>query len=499
MGRPDLACMPSTRLQSFMNLHRASRVAEAEAGYRECLREGDDEAAMPLATLLLQQARYAEAAMLLEPLAGASPERADIAVNLSVALRHCGRLDDAFEAARLASVSAPAQVSVWNALGLAALDLGRTEEALAAFTSGIELAPSHPVLALHRAHALRRLARNAEALPAYEQAVRANPRLVEGWRGLAQVQATLGQAEAALHCRARALQLAPHDHEVAFEHAVALLQADQTEAAVRWLGQAVRTHPDDAQAWAWLGRARLKQRDLDGARDAFERAHAIDPADATIAHFHAASTGRVPEGVESEYIRRLFDDFADRFEDTLVVRLAYDTPRRMMDFLRRHGAETASTVLDLGCGTGLMGQQLARSGRSIDGVDLSPRMLDHARAKEVYRDLHAGEVVEFMRRQSTQWQLVVAVDVLIYLRDLRPLFAAALPCVAPAGCFAFTIERGSDDTELQPVTGRYRHAPARVVAELAEAGFVDIARDAVVLRMESGQPVAGELLLARRP
>ena len=171
----------------------------------------------------------------------------------------------------------------------------------------------------------------------------------------------------------------------------------------------------------------------------------------------------------------------------------------MMDFLRRHGAETASTVLDLGCGTGLMGQQLARSGRSIDGVDLSPRMLDHARAKEVYRDLHAGEVVEFMRRQSTQWQLVVAVDVVIYLRDLRPLFAAALPCVAPAGCFAFTIECSSDDTELQPVTGRYRHAPARVVAELAEAGFVDIAHDAVVLRMESGQPVAGELLLARRP
>jgi predicted TPR repeat methyltransferase len=106
---------------------------------------------------------------------------------------------------------------------------------------------------------------------------------------------------------------------------------------------------------------------------------------------HAASSGTLPEDVESEYIRRLFDDFADRFEDTLVGHLAYDTPHRMKQFLHRHAADGAASVLDLGCGTGLMGQQLARSGRSIDGVDLSPRMLDHARAKEGYRDLHAGD------------------------------------------------------------------------------------------------------------
>lgn len=490
--------MPSPRLQSSIQLHRAARVDEAEAGYRQCLREGDDEAVMPLATLLLQQARHGEAATLLEPLARASPERADVAVNLSIALRHCGRLEEAFAAARQALAATPAQVSAWNALGLAALDLGRAEEALAAFTSGLELAPSHPALTLHRAHALRRLACNAEALPVYEQVVRTNPDLVDGWRGLAQVQATLGQPEAALQSRARALRLAPHDHEVAFEHAIALLHAERTEASLRWLEQAVQTHPDDAQAWAWLGRARLKQRDLDGARHAFERAQAIDPNDATVAHFHAASSGRVPEGVESEYIRRLFDDFADRFEETLVGRLAYDAPSRMTAFLRRHGADTASTVLDLGCGTGLMGQQLVRNGRSIDGVDLSPRMLEHARAKAVYRDLHAGEVVEFLRRECAQWELVIAVDVVIYVPDLRPLFAATLPRIAAGGCFAFTIECSSSDNELQAVTGRYCQHPERVIADLGAAGFVRIEREAVVLRLESGRPVAGELLLARR-
>lgn len=454
---------------------------------------------MPLATLLLQSARHEEAAALLEPLARSSPERVDVAVNLSVALRNCGRSEEALEVARRASSLAPQHLSAWNALGLAALQLDRAEEACAAFENGLRLAPAHPALTLHHAHALRRLGRHVEAGAAYEGMVTANPALVEGWRGLGQTQAALGHADAALRSRARARQLAPHDQEIALEHAVALLQAGRVHDAVQGLQQATQANGDDAQAWAWLGRAHLKQGDLSQARTAFEHAHALDPRDATIAHLHAASSGTLPEDVESEYIRRLFDDFADRFEDTLVGHLAYDTPQRMKEFLRRHAADSASTVLDLGCGTGLMAQQLARSGRFVDGVDLSSRMLARAREKRIYRALHEAEAGAFLRGTSAQWELMVAVDVLNYLPDLRPLFAAAWPRVASAGSFAFTIERsGGNRTELQAVTARYRHVVENVVAELDDAGFVDVVHEDVVLRMESGQPVAGALMLARR-
>jgi predicted TPR repeat methyltransferase len=491
--------MPSRRLQTSIALHRAARLDEAEAGYRECLREGEHEAVMPLAALLLQSARHQDAVALLEPLARSSPERVDVAVNLSVALRNCGRLEEALEVARRASSRAPEQLTAWNAHGLAALELDRAEEARAAFENGLRIAPGHLALTLHHAHALRRLGRNAEAMAAYESVVEADPALVEGWRGLAQVQAALGDVDAALRCRTRARQLAPRDREIALEHAVALLHAGRVREAVQGLQQATHANVDDAQAWAWLGRAQLRQGDLAQAQTSFERAHALDPHDATIAHLHAASTGSMPGEVESEYIRRLFDDFADRFEDTLVGHLAYDTPRRMRDFLRGHGADAAASVLDLGCGTGLMAQQLARPGRFVDGVDLSPRMLAHARAKRIYRELHEAEVGAFLRDATAQWELVVAVDVLNYLPDLRPLFAAAWSRITPAGSFAFSIERaGGDGTELLAVTARYRHAVAQVVAELRDAGFVDIVHEDVVLRMESGQPVAGALMLARR-
>ena len=492
--------MPTARFETILELHRAGRLEAAEAGYRDCLRDGETKAGMPLAVLLLQQARFTEAAEVLEPLADAAPDNADLAVNLSVALRRSGRREEALPVAQRACALAPERIQSWNAMGLAALELDRHDDALTAFDAGLRLAPGHRALNLHRAQCLRRLSRSEEALPLFAQVVREAPDLLAGWRGLAAAQADLGQMDAALRSRERALQLDPRDRDVVLEHAAALLQVGNAADAVQRFSAWLQIDADDAQAWVWLGRAHLKQGDLQAARAAFENARTHAPSDPVIAHFHAAITGVLPDAVESEYIRCLFDDFADRFEHTLVDRLAYATPVRLARFLQQHGADGANSVLDLGCGTGLMARELARSGRDIDGVDLSPRMLAHARAKGLYRELHAAELVQFLRAASAHWELIVAADVFVYVAELQPVFAAVFQSLPPGGCFAFTVECSAEGgTELLPATGRYRHAPERTSAELTEAGFGGIVREAVVLRFESGQPVAGEMLLARRP
>jgi predicted TPR repeat methyltransferase len=491
---------PNARLQAAQSLQQTGRLAEAEAGYRECLRAGDALAAGPLATLLLQQERDLEAAELLEPLVGASPANGELVVNLSVALRRLGRLDEALQHARRGSSLLPRAVPAWNALGLALLESGKPDQALAAFDSGLKTAPQHPALSLHRAMALRRLGRNEEALRLYALLVRAFPQVLQAWRGLADAQSALGQMPAALHSQQQALALAPHDPEVVFEHATALLQAGNALEAVRQLESIVNSRQDDTQAWVWLGRAHLKLDDVSAARTAFERAKALDGDDAMIAHFHAAATGALPEAVETDYIRILFDDFADRFEHTLVGQLAYDTPAQLARMLNRHGADAADRVLDLGCGTGLMATHLARPGRVIDGVDLSPRMLERARAKGLYAELHTAELTGFLRDATARWDLIVATDVFIYLPDPGASFALTLARLTPGGWFGFSIETSAgEDAELLPQTGRYRQAPARIAAELSAAGFVAITQESIVLRLESGKPVAGALFVARRP
>ena len=488
------------RLETLNSLLQAGRLQEAEAGYRLLLHAGDAQAAGPLATLLLQQERDRDVVEVLEPLVRAAAENGEVIVNLSVALRRLGRLDEALQHARRGSVLLPRAVPAWNAFGVAAMESGLLEEALAAFDSGLKVAPQHPTLHLHRAMVLRRLNRNTEALPIYAQLVRAFPKMPEGWRGLADVQSALGQTDAALRSSQQARTLAPHDFEVAFEHAKALLRAGHAVEAARLLENLLKARQDHAQAWVWLGRAHLKLDDLAASRTAFERAKTLDPDDAGIAHFHAAATGTLPAAVETDYIRNLFDDFADDFEHTLVEQLAYDTPAQLARFLQRQGADAGPRVLDLGCGTGLMAAHLARPGRIIDGVDLSPRMLERARAKGLYRELHTAELIEFLRDARADWDLIVATDVFIYIPDAAASFALTLARLRPGGWFGFSIETSvGDGTELLPQTGRYRQASARIARELADAGFANITEESIVLRLESGKPVAGALFVAQRP
>lgn len=488
----------SDPFDTALALHRAGDLSRAERAYRACFPGREVEIGPALSVLLLQQGRFKEAAALLMPLAEVLPADMDVAVNLSLALRRSARTEAALDVARRASHQAPERVSVWNALGLAAMECQRFDEALAALETGLRVAPGNTALALHRSQCLRHLGRHDAALAAFSGLVQASPDLLDAWRGLGNVQAALGHAGAALRSRVQALRLAPRDRDVMFEHGVALMQAGDASAAAT-VFEALSNTDEDAQAWCWLGRARLKADDLQGARAAFARAKALAPDDPTIAHFHAATTGELPQSVEGDYIRTLFDDFADRFERTLVGGLGYATPAHLARLLRAHGADTGDAVLDLGCGTGLMAAELARAGRHIDGVDLSPRMLDHAREKGFYRSLHAAEIVAFLREAEECWDLVIAADVFVYVADLRPVFAAVHDRLAAGGVFAFSVERSAgDDTELVPSTGRYRHAVPRLLAELEAAGFVGVVHEAAMLRRESDQPVQGELLLARR-
>lgn len=486
--------MADPRLESCLALHRANHLGEAEAGYRQCLAAGID-AALPLSGLLLQQGRHAEVVDLLEPRCTTRVDNANMAINLSIALRKTGRNDDALRHARQASELAPQQPAAWNALGLAQLESGAVADALHAFDRGLGLAPGHTALELHRAKALRRLDRHREAIAVLERVIGAAPDLLEAWRDLTSARNALGLYPAALDSATSALRLAPNDLDVALEHAVALLNAGQTGNAIKRLEKLEA----DPQTWMWLAQARLRDNDVAGARAAYERAATHDPDNPFIRHFLAAIDGHLPEAVETDYIRKLFDDFAPRFESTLVDALAYGTPKTIAQFLERSGVTSAQEVLDLGCGTGLMAAELAAPGRNIDGLDLSERMLTQARAKGIYRALHAAELLEFLRGSEQRWDLVLAADVFVYVARLEPVFAAIHDRLAVGGHFVFSVESSDGaDTQLPPQTGRYRHAPDQLEQQLLAAGFSDVRREPLTVRMEVGQPVRGEIMLARR-
>ncbi|WP_244497730.1 class I SAM-dependent DNA methyltransferase [Aureimonas sp. AU40] len=274
-------------------------------------------------------------------------------------------------------------------------------------------------------------------------------------------------------------------------------------AAADLMRQAVELAP----GWT-LGRMRLgafleETGEREEALRLYRAALAEDAADPYGAGLKLAALGAapVPEAPPPAFVAGLFDQYAEGFETALVQRLGYRVPDLLFEALMAQSPSLRfGRALDLGCGTGLMGERLRPVTETLHGVDLSPGMLDKARRKRIYDHLAEGDVALAEAPDRLLYDLLTAADVLTYLGDLAPVFARAAKLLAPGGLFAFSVE-ADDGTEggyaLRPSL-RYAHAPAWLAAGLAEAGFTLLSERREELRRDRGEPVRGALLVAMK-
>ena len=270
-------------------------------------------------------------------------------------------------------------------------------------------------------------------------------------------------------------------------------------AAAELLAETVEAAPGFAAAWFLLGEAREGQGESEAAREAYGRALALDPADRLGAALRRARLGgEAAEGVMSAaYVRTLFDQYADRFDTALREKLAYRGPELLLEAVRAACATQGRDVrfgaaLDLGCGTGLAGVLFAPLVERLDGVDLSPAMLEKARALGLYAALEAGEMGAALGAMPAGGlDLVLAADALCYVGDLAPIFHAARAALASGGLFAFTLETHEGEGVLLRETLRYAHGEDYVRALAAEAGLAVVLLERASTRSEKGVPVPG--------
>lgn len=247
--------------------------------------------------------------------------------------------------------------------------------------------------------------------------------------------------------------------------------------------------------------ARLQLR-LDRRADAlitWRRMLALNPDHAEARHMVAVLAGEVPEKANEAYVAALFDAFADSFDEKLVGWLDYRAPQHVAASARAALGEgkTAARAIDLGCGTGLLAPELRGLVKHLDGIDLSPKMVDKARARKLYDRLVVGEIVAELQNHPAGYDLIAAADVLSYFGDLRALFEAARAALSEAGLFVATVEKGSGARYQAGKTGRYQHGEAYLRKRAAEAGFVVLSLDEIELRKEENRPVLGYVFALR--
>jgi predicted TPR repeat methyltransferase len=290
-----------------------------------------------------------------------------------------------------------------------------------------------------------------------------------------------------------------------FEFARDLQLKGDLPAAADLLMQAIERAPDFTSAWFTLAGIREELGERNAAIAAFQKARASDANDRHGAGLRLMRLGAEPvSGMPQAYVQTLFDQYAPRFESSLVDELGYRGPKLLFHAVLSVRAAARKPALfkraiDLGCGTGLAASAFARSVDHFIGVDLSPRMIERSRATGLYAELDVADMLQGLRaRPDASADLILAADAIVYVAELAPVLAEAARVLAPGGLLAFTAETHDGEGVVIGQGLRYAHAAAYVRAVVESAGLELPLLEDRSARNEDHAPVPGLVAVAAK-
>jgi predicted TPR repeat methyltransferase len=276
-------------------------------------------------------------------------------------------------------------------------------------------------------------------------------------------------------------------------------------AAADLLQQAVELAPDFVSAWFTLGEIRRELGERDAAVAAFREARRADPQDRHGASLRLMQLGAEPlAAMPPSYVQSLFDQYAPRFEAALLNDLRYRAPALLFKAVLAvcHAEKKPaffSRAIDLGCGTGLGAAAFARHVDRFIGIDLSPGMIEKARAGGHYAELEVADMAAGLAgRPDASADFLLAADAMVYVDDLAPVLSQAQRVLAPGGLIAFTTETHPGEGVILGAGLRYAHSAEYVRAAVAGAGLTLAHIEQGSPRNEGSVPVPGLVVVASK-
>jgi predicted TPR repeat methyltransferase len=290
-----------------------------------------------------------------------------------------------------------------------------------------------------------------------------------------------------------------------------LKELGRLEDAVASYSQALAIKPEYAESLSNLGATLQELGRLEEAATSYKKAIAIKPQYAEkLSHEIASIRGLNPARATDAYVSALFDDYAKNFESSLVGKLNYKAPTIIADLLRPliSSINLHFDILDLGCGTGLVGEALIDLAKTLVGIDLSKEMLKIAQAKNIYHRLIQDEIHHALSlERGASFDLVVSSDVFIYIGDIKAIFDQVYDVLKVGGFFAYSTEAlypaDHGKEEVLPdykldLNGRYSHSSKYLLGLIDAKKFILNVIEVVQIRIEKGQPVMGYVVILQK-
>lgn len=384
--------------------------------------------------------------------------------------------------------------------GLHTLEAGDWQAAEGHFERALALAPGRISVMQNLGITRVRLRRYAEAEPLLRDTLAAEPEQLGAWLALAEAQLELGHLEAAASSFERCFALGDASATLRAQYAQCLARLGRIPEAIRAYQEALARDARHTAALTELGSLYREAGQFEQAVACFQQAldNGADPD--VVAYFLAAVTQQadVPTPPR-QYVRQLFDQYAEEFDAHLVDQLGYQGHRLLIDRLPPEAGTRFARALDLGCGTGLCGAHVRSRVDHLVGVDLAPAMVDKARQRAVYDALHVGDIHDFLATAQDPYELVLAADVFIYVGALERAFELLATRMRKGGWLAFTVEDAAPDQTVQLLPSlRYAHSPAYLQDLADRHGYDMVSSHEEAIRFDQQRPVHGRYVYLRR-
>ena len=382
---------------------------------------------------------------------------------------------------------------------------------------------------IEKAVILEQLKRLDEALNIYQDLLKQDSFLPDVWANQGNILRHKGQTSQAEDCYKRALAL-DRDHVAARHNLADLLYrekripealeqyryilsrypdntaalynlavileetADYAEAAGLYFRILLKPNAPKGIEWRLSDTlAALSEQNMKLAKDFTKGWLKNFPNDVVANHLWAAFHQKKEKNILS-YVQKLYDDFADTYNDKMVELKA----TALSEIEACLPVDSKRDILDLGCGTGQFGVKYPHRYSSLVGVDISEGMLEKARQTNRYTRLVRQDIEAYLQQSSDQYDLITALEVLGYLPEIQPLFIRVFDHLKPGGFFAFSVELSPENKTILSPNGRYLYIMKDIYRAVRQKSWKIVTERKINLRREKKSYADGVIMILKK-
>jgi predicted TPR repeat methyltransferase len=336
-----------------------------------------------------------------------------------------------------------------------------------------------------------------EAKHSFEKALKLKSDFTDAINNLGFTHHKLGNLDQAVRLYKRVVALDPNfalESNNKILSVIYFFSQGDIQEALKILNILVEKNPKDALLFNMLGGCLVSIGKTDMAIANYQKALEFEPEYAIPKHMLNSLTGYTSKKPPKQYVKNLFDDYANRFNDALVNNLQYSLPFVIKELILQSnsGKSEYQNVIDLGCGTGLAGNDLRDISTNLIGIDISENMVSEAEKLNIYDTLIVGDIVEKLNVSHHKFDLIVALDVLIYIGDVQSIFQAVQNSCKPDSLFVFSVETQAESGYSLLKSSRYAHSDKYIIDQSAGL-FKLVNSENVRLRKEGESWIQGKV------